>query len=154
MAISPIKRFFHLNVVCRDFDTSVDFYTNVVGMHVFEGPFNLGPQYGPTDLGCVAQGSQMWGVDPSEVECRFALLRFGHEENEMMLDLLEWVKPRSFGSPNPTALHVGVARVALWLDDIHQAYDEMVARGDRKIVVSGKSVSVCVDFGSRRIHKK
>src|SRR3546814_20868005 len=47
---------------------------------VFEGPFNLGPQYGPTDLGCVAQGSQMWGVDPSEVECRFALLRFGHEE--------------------------------------------------------------------------
>src|SRR3546814_2085080 len=91
---------------------------------VFEGPFNLGPQYGPTDLGCVAQGSQMWGVDPSEVECRFALLRFGHEENEMMLDLLEWVKPRSFGSPNPTALHVGVARVALWVDDIHQAYEE------------------------------
>src|SRR5262245_21248649 len=93
-----IERVFHINIVVRDLDRSLEFHTKVLGMHVLEGPYD---GEGPGMAG-IAQGAQMWGVDPNEAKVRFAFLRFGDDESEPIFDILEFVNPRSWGSPSPT----------------------------------------------------
>jgi catechol 2,3-dioxygenase-like lactoylglutathione lyase family enzyme len=120
-----IERIFHINVVCRDLERSLKFYTDVVGMHIVEGPYEVD---GPRLTG-IGQGSQAWGVDPSAVAIKFVFLRFGDDPDETILDLLEFVSPRSYGAPHPTLQKIGIARIALKVDDVQASYNALLEKG-------------------------
>jgi catechol 2,3-dioxygenase-like lactoylglutathione lyase family enzyme len=124
----------HFNVVCSDFDTSYDFYTNVVGMRP------LTSSRAGTDAG--ASRSAAPGVRPGEGragpgdgkeiaellgfegtgEYRGCFLYFGSTRSGAYLDLLEWKdnEPPVARSPR----NIGLARVAIRVDDL----DEQLAR--------------------------
>jgi glyoxylase I family protein len=125
MAIPLIERLFHVNVVVRDLDRSLAFYTDVLGMHVVDGPHE---GEGPSMSG-ISYGCQMWGVDPDHAKVRFAFLRFGDSDDEPILDVLEFVSPRSWGGPYPTLQNVGIARIALRVNNVERAYRELSSHG-------------------------
>jgi catechol 2,3-dioxygenase-like lactoylglutathione lyase family enzyme len=120
-----IDRIFHVNIVVRDLDRALDFYTNALGAHIVDGPHS---GEGAPMLG-ISHGAPMWGVDPNEVKVRFAFLRFGGQDDEPILDILEFVQPRSWGAPYPTLQNIGIARIALRVDDVQRTYDELLKKG-------------------------
>ena len=125
MANIGIERIFHINVVCRDLERSLKFYTEILGMHVVDGPFDAD---GPVLAG-IGQGAQSWGISPDAVKIRFAFLRFGEDHSETILDLLEFVSPRSYGAPHPNLQMIGIARIALKVRDVQASYEELLTKG-------------------------
>lgn len=127
MTAELIEGLFHINIVVRDLERSLTFYTEVLGMQIVEGP-HWGQ--GPSQFG-ISQGAQMWGVDPNEARVHFAFLRFGSNEDAPIIDLLEFVEPRSWGAPYPTLQHIGLARIALKVPDVKSTYSALLERGVR-----------------------
>ena len=119
------ERIFHVNVNVRDLDRSVAFYRDVLGMNVVEGPFD---GEGPAMAG-IALGTQAYGVQPDQVKIRAAFLRYGDDENATIIDLLEFRSPPPMGGPYPSLHNVGIARIALKVSDIDEAYGHLVANG-------------------------
>jgi catechol 2,3-dioxygenase-like lactoylglutathione lyase family enzyme len=119
-------RIFHINIVVRDLDRSLAFYTDVLGMKLIEPPWdNEGP--GQSGIGLGAEG---YGVNPAtEVHVRFAFLQFGDNPNGALIDLLEFIRPRSIGGPPTTLFNVGIARIALKVDNVDDAHKELQSKG-------------------------
>jgi catechol 2,3-dioxygenase-like lactoylglutathione lyase family enzyme len=125
MSEKLIERVFHVNIVVRDFERSLKWYTEVLGAKVADGPFNAAGK----ELFGIGEGAQMWGVEPNEVEIKFAFLTFGDDDSEVVLDILQFVKPQSWGAPPPTLQHIGIARIALKVPDAEKAYQVLKERG-------------------------
>lgn len=143
MAIAGIERIFHINVVCRDLERSLRFYVDILGMHVVDGPFDA---EGPALAG-IGHGAQSWGIAPDAVKIRFAFLRFGDDAAETILDLLEFVEPRSYGAPHPNLQMIGIARIALKVIDVQSTYEAMLAKGVKFI-----SPPVPITLGDNLLH--
>ena len=143
MAIAGIERIFHINVVCRDLERSLRFYVDILGMHVVDGPFDA---EGPALAG-IGHGAQSWGIAPDAVKIRFAFLRFGDDAAETILDLLEFVEPRSYGAPHPNLQMIGIARIALKVSDVQSTYEAMLAKGVKFI-----SPPVPITLGDNLLH--
>jgi catechol 2,3-dioxygenase-like lactoylglutathione lyase family enzyme len=98
-----IHSIFHINLNCRNFDTSLAFY-KALGFSVeMEFPENGHP--------AVAQGL---GVGDHLV--KGALLKLGDDQNAARLDLLEWIKPRNTAASPLTLSDPGLVRIALSSD--------------------------------------
>jgi catechol 2,3-dioxygenase-like lactoylglutathione lyase family enzyme len=128
---------FHFNVVCSDFDTSYDFYTNAVGMRPLtssragtgggaSGPAGSGgrPGEGRATTEDGPRIAELLGFEGTGLY-RGAFLYFGSSRGGAYLDLLQWPDngPRVARSPRD----VGLARVAIRVDTM----DEHLARLDR-----------------------
>ena len=122
MADPGIERVFHVNIVVRDLERSVKWYTEVLGAKVIDGPYAV---TGPSVTG-IGQGAQMWGVQPHEVEVKCAFLTFGDAADEVVLDMLQFVKPLASGAPPATLQHVGIGRIALKVPDVDHAYEALM----------------------------
>lgn len=143
MAVTGIERIFHINVVCRDLERSLRFYIDILGMHVVDGPFNAEG----AALAGIGHGAQSWGIAPDAVKIRFAFLRFGDDAAETILDLLEFVEPRSYGAPHPNLQMIGIARIALKVSDVQSTYETMLAKGVKFI-----SPPVPITLGDNLLH--
>lgn len=55
---------------------------------------------------------------------------FGDPNREQtVIDLLQWTKPASTGKPYDRLNHVGIARIALGVDNLDKTYAELKAKG-------------------------
>lgn len=111
-----IHSLFHVNLNCRNFDTSLAFY-KALGFTV-EIPF---PEAGHPAV------SEGLGVGPHLV--KGALLRLGDEPHATRLDLLEWLSPRN-EAPSPLTLSdPGIVRIALASSDFEADVKRLEALG-------------------------
>jgi len=100
-----IRSIFHVNLNCRDFETSLAFY-QALGFEI-EMPF---PEWGNP---LVAKG-----LGVGEHRVKGALLRLGSGPSAARLDLLEWTSPRNT-KPSPLKLtDPGFVRMAFATSDM------------------------------------
>ncbi|MGV8953236.1 MAG: VOC family protein [Cypionkella sp.] len=120
-----IKRIFHCNLNVRNLDESVEFYTNVLGGHIVEPEFEAaGPLMEGDGL-----GTQAYGIDPThELTARGIFIKFGDDEHGLVLDILEYLRPRPVESAHATQYNIGYNRIALQVEDLDAAYAALVAR--------------------------
>ncbi|GAJ24499.1 unnamed protein product, partial [marine sediment metagenome] len=114
----------HFNVVCSDLDRSLEFYRDMLG----------GRSVGDTRLAVAERGIDSTGPGialgfEAAPEWRATFIQFGEEENATVIDLLQWIKPASYGKPYDRMNHVGIPRVALACDDIDKVYNDLKAKG-------------------------
>jgi catechol 2,3-dioxygenase-like lactoylglutathione lyase family enzyme len=112
-----VSRLIHVNVNCADLDRSLKFYTDVLGARVHEimesGGVDLRPCMGVGETGAP--------------HYRAALLYFGDARGGPYIDLVEWQyedgsTERREGRPALEAQDWGLARVALEVPDLEEAY--------------------------------
>jgi catechol 2,3-dioxygenase-like lactoylglutathione lyase family enzyme len=125
------ERIHCVSTCVRDLEASIGMYRDVLGMEVVLGPFALaGPQ--------VAQAFGLpHGQDAHAVG---AWLRPGKAAGTLF-ELIEWKTPPTSGEPYPLSTpeghsfgnHVGIVRVAMWVDDLQGTYRELKERGARFI---------------------
>jgi catechol 2,3-dioxygenase-like lactoylglutathione lyase family enzyme len=121
-----ISQVSHISVVTRDLDRSLEFYVGMLGMRIVEGPYE---REGPPLEG-ILYGAQAWGVDvKKEGRVRCAFLQFGDGYDSTIIEPVEFVIPRPYGGPYPTLWNVGIARIALKCEHVHQAYEDLRSKG-------------------------
>jgi catechol 2,3-dioxygenase-like lactoylglutathione lyase family enzyme len=114
-----IDRLIHANVVCSDFDKSMTFYRDILGATVYRQFTETKPGVRPT-LGLEGDGS---------LHYRAALLYWGNARRGTYVDLVEW-GDRPDGRRSPLGSQdLGLARIALEVDDLDQAERELRDRG-------------------------
>ena len=114
-----INRIVHLNVVVSDIEKSRKFYCDLLGGHIV--------------------GGRMWKTESKGVgiglglgettEWKAYLIRFGYDKQATVIDLLQWIKPASTDKPYAKLNNVGIARMALAVDDVDKTYNELKAKG-------------------------
>jgi catechol 2,3-dioxygenase-like lactoylglutathione lyase family enzyme len=114
-----VNRYIHVNIVCQSLAKSLEFYVDVLGAKVHE-IFSSGE----SDLRSVM------GVDNSGAPAyRAALVYWGDNPLGPYIDLVEWVGGTGDSRPPLTAQDRGLVRVALEVEDVDQAAEELAARG-------------------------
>ncbi|HXR36360.1 MAG TPA: VOC family protein [Candidatus Binataceae bacterium] len=104
-----LKRFFHLNLNCKNFERSLAFY-QMLGFKVVR------------DIG--EGGGKVFerGFHIPNNNARAAMLALGDDPAATQLDLIEWKSPPTQGDPPPNLYHAGVARIAVETDDLQAEY--------------------------------
>jgi catechol 2,3-dioxygenase-like lactoylglutathione lyase family enzyme len=115
-----VRRFIHVNVVCSDLERSLQFYVDILGAKVHElfdsGDSDLRPTMGVGEEGAPGY--------------RAALVYWGDGRGGPYLDLLEWRGGDLAKRQWPlSAQDVGLARVALEVDDIDEWLGHLTAIG-------------------------
>src|SRR5260370_14942224 len=107
------KRFFHLNLNCKNFERSLAFY-QMLGFKVVR------------DIG--EGGGKVFerGFHIPNNNARAAMLALGDDPAATQLDLIEWISPPTQGDPPPNLYHAGVARIAVETDDLQAEYARLV----------------------------
>ncbi|MEQ8737800.1 MAG: VOC family protein, partial [Hoeflea sp.] len=101
---------FHINVNCSDLDRSVAFY-KALGFKVIND-FSMDEPAGgrdPTIGERTPNLAEILGVDPGS-RMRAAFLRLGDDPRATILDLIEWIEPKSSGAPAHMT-QMGMARL-------------------------------------------
>ena len=125
MSNPGITRIFHANILTRDMDRSLKWYTEVLGASVIAGPLEAeGDNVRP-----ISFGLEETGVPVEEVKIRFALLGWGEGPEQTFLDLIEAVNPPTSGTVPGNVLHVGLIRLCLATDSVKASYDSLVEKG-------------------------
>ena len=114
-----IKRMLHANVVVRDLERSLRFYRDVLRVRVLS---EIGGDAEDPALG-TAMG---FGVPATY---RGYLLGLGKGREATMIDLLQWMRPAAQGEPYDSVSHVGIARIALEVDDVDKHYEDLRGQG-------------------------
>jgi len=114
----------HFNVVCTDLERSIEFYCDKLGGRADRDRKEaLEIRREPNE----AVGSALGLGEPAQwIGC---FIRFSDDENTTVIDLLQWLKPPSYGKPYESANHIGIPRVALAVDDIDKMYNDLKAKG-------------------------
>ncbi|MFN0092705.1 MAG: VOC family protein [Acidimicrobiales bacterium] len=113
-----VKRAFHINVNCTDFERSLEFY-RWLGFEIVN------------DLGEGGNRGIQQGLGMSERPVgRAALLQaVGDDPRGLRIDLIEWKKPRVEGRAYPHLWHAGLARLALLCDNLLELCEQAAERG-------------------------
>ncbi len=111
-----LRRFFHLNLNCKNFERSLAFY-KMLGFKVVR------------DVG--EGGGKVFerGFHIPNNNARAAMLALSDDPTATQLDLIEWISPPTDGDPYPNLYHAGVARIAIETDDIQAEYARLKAQG-------------------------
>ena len=104
----------HVNINCRDFDTSLAFYQRL--------GFELVAMVPPTNTPEVAAAV---GMPPYRV--KGGILALPGEST--LIDLLQWEEPFDPSPPYEHLYHLGLARIALRTTDLDADLAELVAAG-------------------------
>jgi len=123
-----INRIIHMNIVCSDLDKSLKFYRDVLGGHVV-GERGIGERKGPGISRSAETAVGMGFTGTKTAEYRACLIRFGRGKLDTVIDLLQWIAPPSTGKPYDTMNNVGIVRIALEVEDIEKAYNDLKAKG-------------------------
>lgn len=136
--------FFHFNVVASDFDASYDFYTGAVGMQPLTsrnaGTADTGGTGGPAAGWRPGEGRSAPSDGPEIADLlgfegsgmyRGCFLYFGTSRGGAYLDLLEWDDNLPPVERNPR--NVGLARVAIQVDDMDEALERLARHGVRTV---------------------
>ena len=103
-----IDHLIHANVVCDDFDRSLDFYTRLLGARVVGEVFEF-------DAG--EDFRAILGVT-GPVRCRAARLTWSDDDTATYIDLLHFVDDDGGGPVARTAKDTGLARLGLRVRDM------------------------------------
>lgn len=104
--------FNHVSVTCSDFDRSLAFYHDLVGLEISSQGLNSSPE-----LNAI--------IGLGEVRLRFAELDLG---NGGFLELFEYLQPRGQVAGSRTCDH-GNVHFAVTVDDIDQIYRRLIDAG-------------------------
>lgn len=119
---------FHINVNCADLDRSVAFY-KALGFRVIND-FSMDEPADGHDQTIgerVPNLAEILGVDPG-ARMRAAFLRLGDDPRATILDLIEWIEPRTGGRPAQIT-QTGMARLCFRVKDCDGAHAAAVAAG-------------------------
>ena len=125
----------HVNINCRDFDRSKTFY-EMLGFEVF-WPV---PESNTIEVARAVGMSEKYQV-------KGALLRLKANPS-VVIDLLEWQKPRDNSAPYENLYRPGLARLALSTSDLGADYEYLVNEGV-KVLSEPAEVKVNDQHGSR-----
>jgi catechol 2,3-dioxygenase-like lactoylglutathione lyase family enzyme len=113
-----------MSVVCTDLNKSLKFYCDMLGGHTIRDRKEALENKVESKAASVVLGL---GVETSEfIVCE---VRFSYGEGAPVLALLQWIKPASTGKPYDKLNNVGIARMALAVDDIYKIYNDLKAKG-------------------------
>ena len=112
----PIQGLFHVNINCSDFERSLAFYK----MLGFRAVLDLPPQELGPELAAAL------GI--SGGKARVALLMVGDDPRATRIDLIEWIQPKTEGTP-PHLYQAGMPRLALRTKDLPAMYEDLRAKG-------------------------
>ena len=113
----PIQSLFHININCTDFERSLAFYEMLGFRQVLDLPqHKLSPELAK-------------GLDIPDGEARGALLMVGDDPRATRIDLIEWTRPKTEGTPYPHLYHTGMPRLALRTKDLPAMYEELKGLG-------------------------
>src|SRR3954452_9240231 len=117
-----IKQLVHANLVVRDAQRSVDFYTRVLGGRVVREWVDESDTAG-----------EALGLGTEPIKFRAFLVRWGEggADSYPLIDIVEFLTPEPYGDPYPAMNHVGLARLCFEVDDIDAAYAHVRANGVR-----------------------
>ena len=112
------RALFHININVSDFERSIAFYQRLGFTLVRNHDGVEWPESTGADIGLPgAQG-------------RACLMMLGDDPRaSTRLDLIEWTSPTSPPRPPLQANELGVPRLALWMSNVQQAYEELRAEG-------------------------
>lgn len=106
------RRFLHVNINCSDVVEATAWYERVLGLDVV-----LVSQPGPLS-------GAVLGV-PGEIEWDARLLALPGQADRFLVDLLQWKHPLPAGTGSRQANEVGLYRMALLVDDIDVALQDL-----------------------------
>ena len=114
-----IKSMYHTGLVVQDLDKSVQFYRDVIGLKVVrELERNGGP---------IAQV-----VGYPDAHLRGAMLGLEGEEGNI-LELIQYLNPIAASRPTTERSVLGGSHIAFYVDDIEQAFQELVSNGGQPL---------------------
>ena len=110
-----IERLIHVNLTCSDLDRSLDFYCRVLGGQVADRSEKQRSDF-----------LEAMGFEGNTAH-RAAFIVFKKQPRGPVIDLLEWAEP---GPGRPLGmLDVGIPRLAIGVDDIEKAHQELLDEG-------------------------
>lgn len=111
-----INRIIHVNIVCTNLERSLRFYHDTLG-----GDVIISKPVGARKTESLGSGIAMGFGGPSQWGAYY--IGFGDPNREQtVIDLLQWTKPASTGKPYDRLNHVGIARIALGVDNLDKTY--------------------------------
>ena len=113
-----IESIFHVNIICTNFERSMEFYAKL-GFKVVQ------------DLGVVGNDELSAGLRIPNCRGRAALLMLGDTplRSGTRIDLLEWKTPKTEGAPYPSLLNAGICRIALRTRTLVKDYEDLSSQG-------------------------
>jgi catechol 2,3-dioxygenase-like lactoylglutathione lyase family enzyme len=111
-----VRHFWHVGINVTDMDKSISFYERI--------GFALVQDKEVEDRNL----AHAFMVDGAE-HLRFAHMRLQESPDEAMLDLIEWIKPRSSGRAHSDLIHPGLCRFSILTDDVDREYNRLTAEG-------------------------
>src|SRR5215510_10395698 len=112
-----VRGIYHINVNVTNFERSLAFY-ELLGFKIVRDLGEAGNKY-------IERALRM----PHPAVGRAALLQCSDDKRSTRLDLIEWKSPKAEGKPYPHLWHVGMARLALWTDNLQEMYEQLKAEG-------------------------
>lgn len=106
----------HININCTDFERSKAFYEMLGFEHVWQVPETNSPE--------VNQAVAM-----IDYRVNGAIMKLHGVEPAVLIDLLEWQKPRDTSAPYTNLYRPGLARLALRTTNLQEDYDFLMAQG-------------------------
>ena len=114
-----------MNVVVSDIEESMKFYCDLLGGHIVGGTEKEAVIKRKTESKGVGIGLGLGET----AEWKACLIRFGYDKKATVIDLLQWTKPASTGKPYEKLNNVGIARMALEVDDVDKTYSDLKSKG-------------------------
>ena len=115
-----INRLFHVCITVADIDAALEFYCGVLGLE------SIGKLRGERAPG------EILGFPGQIIEIHADHLVGKDKENATVIDLIEFVEPKTVVNKNPAAPlnHAGINRMAFGVDDTDAIHQKLKARGD------------------------
>ena len=120
-----ISRIIHMNVVVTDIEESLKFYCDLLGGHIVGGVEKEAVIRRKTESNGVGIALGLGNT----AEWKACLIRFGYDKEATVIDLLQWTKPASTGTPYEKLNNVGIARMALAVDDVDKTHNDLKSKG-------------------------
>ncbi|WP_458369982.1 VOC family protein [Pseudomonas fluorescens] len=115
-----INRLFHVCITVADIDAALEFYCGVLGL---ESIGKLRHERAPGEI---------LGFPNQIIEIHADHLVGKDKENATVIDLIEFVEPKTVVNKNASAPlnHAGINRMAFGVDDTDAIHEKLKARGD------------------------
>ncbi|MCU1734247.1 MULTISPECIES: VOC family protein [unclassified Pseudomonas] len=115
-----INRLFHVCITVANIDAALEFYCGVLGLE------SIGKLRGERAPG------EILGFPGQIIEIHADHLVGKDKENATVIDLIEFVEPKTVVNKNPAAPlnHAGINRMAFGVDDTDAIHQKLKARGD------------------------
>jgi catechol 2,3-dioxygenase-like lactoylglutathione lyase family enzyme len=115
-----INRLFHVCITVADIEAALEFYCGVLGLE------SIGKLRGERAPG------EILGFPGQIIEIHADHLVGKDKENATVIDLIEFVEPKTVVSKTPSAPlnHAGINRMAFGVDDTDAIHAKLKARGD------------------------